>query len=124
MRDAIDREVTKLLQDMERQSGLATVLADAEDSIAHALQDIGEAQERACEQVRNAVAVLASHYDRLKHFDEYHKIVATLAGLDMILTPGFQLIIRAETERLGHMMAPEEMFELLMRIFADLNEAD
>jgi hypothetical protein len=32
--------------------------------------------------------------------------------------------VRTETENLGHVMVPEEMFGLLMRIFSDLTIAD
>ena len=32
--------------------------------------------------------------DDLKDYPEYHKVATTLAGLDMVLTPGFRLIIR------------------------------
>ena len=99
MRDEIDEEVKKLLEDMERKCDLAAVLNGAEDSVAQALRDVGELHERARQGVRHAICALATHYDDLKDYPEYHKVATTLAGLDMILTPGFRLIIRAETER-------------------------
>ena len=122
MRDAIDEEVKKLLEDMERKCSMSAVLNDADDSVAQALRDVGELHERARQGVREAICELATHYDALKGYSEYHKVATTLAGLDMILTPGFGLIIRAETERLGHRMAPHEMLSLVMRILANLSD--
>jgi hypothetical protein len=122
MRDEIDEEVRKLLEDMERNCDMSAVLNGAEDSVAQALRDVGELHERARQGVREAICALATHYDDLKDYPEYHKVATTLAGLDMILTPGFRLIIRAETERLGHSMAPREMLSLLMRILSNLSD--
>jgi hypothetical protein len=105
----IDEEVKKLLEDMERKCDMSAVLNGAEDFVAQALRDVGELHERVRQGVREAICALATHYDDLKDYPEYHKVATTLAGLDMILTPGFGLIIRAETERLGHGIAPHEM---------------
>jgi len=99
-------------------------LNGAEDSVAQALCDVGELHERARQGVRHAICALSSHYDDLKDYPDYHKVVTTLAGLDTILTPGFRLIIRAETEKLGHSMAAHEMRSLLMRIFYHLSDDD
>jgi len=45
MRDEIDEEVKKLLEDMERKCDMSAVLNGAEDSVAQALLDIGELHE-------------------------------------------------------------------------------
>src|SRR5215831_4639929 len=100
MSDDIDREVNKLFE------------------------EIDEARQKASQTIQNAIAALGDHYIALREHDEYQKIVATLAGLDMILTPGFQLVVRMETENLGHVMTPAEMFGLLVRIFSDLDDTD
>ena len=47
MRDEIDEEVKKLLEDMERKCNMSAVLNDADDSVAQALRDVGELHERA-----------------------------------------------------------------------------
>ena len=101
---------------------LSAVLNGADDSVAHALRDVGQLHERARQGVRQAICALATHYDDLKDYPEYHKAATTLAGLDMILTPGFRLVIRAETQRLGHSMTPHEMLSLVMRILANLSD--
>jgi hypothetical protein len=124
MRDEIDEEVKKLLEEMDRKSDMAAVFNDAEDPVAQSLRDVGELHERARQGVREAICALATHYDDLKEFPEYHKVATTLAGLDMILTPGFRLIIRGETERLGRSLAAHEMLRLLIRIFYHLSEPD
>jgi hypothetical protein len=92
MRDEIDEEVKKLLEDMEGKCDLAAVLNGGEDSVAQALRDVDELHEKARQGVRYAICALATHYDDLKDYPEYHKVATTLAGLDMILTPGFGLI--------------------------------
>ena len=124
MSDDIDREVSKLFEEMELNLGHSDVLADAGESIRKALQEIDEARQKASQTIQNAIAALGDHYITLRERDEYQTIVATLAGLDMILTPGFQLAVRMESENLGHVMTPSEMFGLLMRIFSDLNDTD
>jgi len=124
MSDDIDREVNELFEEMELSLGYSEVLAEAGESIKRALQEIDEARQKASETIQNAIAALGDHYISLKEHDEYQKIVATLAGLDMILTPGFQLAVRMETENLGHVMTPAEMFGLLTRIFSDLDDPD
>ena len=124
MRDEIDEEVRKLLEDMDCKCDMSAVLNGVEDSLAQALRDVGELHERACQGVREAICALSIQYDYLKDYPEYNKVAATLAGLDMILTPGFRLILRAETERLGHSIAPHEMLSLLMRILSNLSEDD
>jgi hypothetical protein len=121
MSDEIDQEVTRLFRDMERELGLANV---SDVSIAHALQEIGVAQARARERVQSVVALLKFHYDTLKGFREYQKIVAMMAGIDMILTPGFELAIRMETEKLGHAPASAEMHGMLMKILCGLNDSE
>jgi len=121
MSDEIDREVTRLFRDMERELGLANV---SDVTIAHALQEIGVAHARTRERVQSVVALLTLHYDTLKDFPEYQKIVATMAGMDMILTPGFGLAIRMETEKLRHAPASAEMQGMLMRILCDLNDSE
>ena len=63
MRDEIDEEVRKLLEDMERNCDMSAVLNGAEDSVAQALLNIGELHERARQGVREAICALATHYD-------------------------------------------------------------
>ena len=102
MRDEIDEEVKRLLEDMGRKCDMSAVLNGAETLSLRHLLDVGELHERARHGVREAICALATHYDDLKDYPEYHNVATTLAGLDMILTPGFRLIIRAETERPQH----------------------
>ena len=124
MSDEIDQELTRLYRDMEREFGPADVLADSDDSIAHVLQEIGDAHAKARERVQSVIALLRIYYDVLKDFPEYQKIVATMAGMDMILTPGFELAMRMETEKLGYAPAPAEMVGMLTRILCDLNDLE
>ena len=60
MRDEIDEEVRKLLEDMERNYDMSAVLNGAEDSVAQALRDVGELHERARQGVREAICALAT----------------------------------------------------------------
>ena len=124
MSDEIDQELRRLFRDMEHEFGPADVLADSDDSIAHVLQEIGDAHAKARERVQSVVALLKFHYDTLKGCPEYQRIVAMMAGMDMILTPGFELAIRMETEKLGHAPASAEMHGMLMRILCDLNDSE
>ena len=70
MSDEIDREVTRLFRDMERELGLANV---SDVPIAHALQEIGVAHARARERVQSVVALLKLHYDTLRIFRSIRK---------------------------------------------------
>ena len=124
MSDEIDEELTKLFRDMEHEFGLADVLADSDDSIADALQEIGDAHAKARERVQGVIALLQIYYDGLKDCSEYQKIVATMAGMDMILTPGFELAMRMETEKLGRAPARAEMVGMLTRILCDLDDLE
>ena len=124
MKDKIDQEVSKLLKAMELTVNCPDVLLDAERAVDKALGEIDEARQKASNTIRKAVSALKVHYAELSGHNEYQELVSTLAGLDMILTPGFQLAVRLETENLGHTMTSEEMFRLLERIFSDLNERD
>jgi hypothetical protein len=47
-----------------------------------------------------------------------------MTAWDMILTPGFELAMRIETEKLGHSPTPGEMLGVLIRIICDLNDIE
>jgi hypothetical protein len=124
MSDKIDREVKKLFAEMEGTIDRPDLLVEAQESINEALEELDRSRTKARRTILKTIAELKSHHSTLKQCDGYQDIVATLAGLDMMLTPGFELVVRTETENLGHVMVPEEMFGLLMRIFSDLTIAD
>ena len=79
MRDEIDEEAAKPLEDMERKSDPIAV-PTVPRPVAQALRDVGELHERARQGVRQAICAPATHYDDLKDYPEYDKVVTTLAG--------------------------------------------
>jgi hypothetical protein len=113
MPDELDDEVRKLFQQMDAELSVSKILAGLE----------GE-KDKTAVNVGNAIELMNTHFDIVKNEPRYQEVIRQLAAVDMLMTAGFQLITRLESDKLGRELTLRELFNLLVGLFSDLNHSE